>query len=152
MKRFGNLGCAVALGALILGCSPVISTHGYAPPEAELAQVEVGVDTRGSVRRKIGRPGLGGVFTDDGWYYVSSTVEKLTWHAPRVIDRRVVAITFDETETVASINRYGLEDGKIVDLETRTTPTRGRQLTVLQQLLGNIGNISAETLLNEQQN
>ncbi|MCL5778556.1 outer membrane protein assembly factor BamE [Limibaculum sp. FT325] len=151
MTRFGHLACATALGVTLIGCSPVISTHGYAPPEEELSEIAVGQDTRGSVRRKIGRPGLGGVFTDDGWYYVSTTVERLTWHEPKVTDRRVVAIRFDQADTVAAINTYGLEDGRVVDLETRTTPTRGSELTVLQQLLGNIGNISAEQVINEQQ-
>lgn len=150
MKRFGHLTGAIMLGAVLAGCSPVVSTHGFAPPDEELAEIVVGQDTRGSVRRKIGRPGLGGVFTDDGWYYVSTTIEKLTWHEPRVADRRVVAISFDENDTVASVNRYGLEDGRVVDLETRTTPTRGSELTVLQQILGNIGNISAEQVLDQQ--
>ena len=149
MTRFRLLVSAAALGAVLAGCSPVVSTHGYAPPDAELEEIVVGQDTRGSVRRKIGRPGLDGIFTDEGWYYVSTTIERLTWHAPEVTDRRVVAIRFDESDTVASINRYGLEDGRIVDLETRTTPTRGRELTILQQVLGNIGNLSADTLLNE---
>ncbi|MBK0398391.1 outer membrane protein assembly factor BamE [Limibaculum sp. M0105] len=140
----------MALGAAILGCSPVISTHGFAPPDEQLSEIAVGQDTRGSVRRKIGRPGLDGVFTDEGWYYVSSTVERLTWHEPKVTDRRIVAIAFDENDTVTAINRYGLDDGRLVDLETRTTPTRGRDLTVLQQLLGNIGNISADQVLQDQ--
>lgn len=150
MTRFGHLTCAMALGAAILGCSPVISTHGFAPPDEQLSEIAVGQDTRGSVRRKIGRPGLDGVFTDEGWYYVSSTVERLTWHEPKVTDRRIVAIAFDENDTVTAINRYGLDDGRLVDLETRTTPTRGRDLTVLQQLLGNIGNISADQVLQDQ--
>jgi outer membrane protein assembly factor BamE (lipoprotein component of BamABCDE complex) len=149
MTRIATLTAAASVAALLIGCSPVISTHGYAPPDAELEQIAVGADTRGSVRRKIGRPGFDGVFTEDGWFYVATTIERLTWHEPRVIDRRVVAITFDEFDTVASVNRYGIEDGQIIDLETRTTPTRGRELTILQQVLGNIGNISAEQVLGD---
>lgn len=148
MMRIGHLACACVLGVTVLGCTPVVSTHGFAPPDDQLAEVVVGQDTRGSLRRKIGRPGLDGVFTDDHWYYVSTTVERLTWHAPKVTDRRVVAIAFDENDTVASINRYGLEDGKLVDLEIRTTPTRGSELTVLQQILGNVGNVTVDQLQN----
>ena len=146
MARFTRLAGMVAIGVLVIGCTEVVSTHGYAPPQAELAELAVGQDTKGSVRRKIGRPGLSGLFTDDGWYYVATTVGRKTYHEPRVVDRRVVAVTFDENDTVASINEYGLEDGRIVDLETRTTPTRGRELTILQQVLGNIGQIDPETL------
>ena len=33
----------------------------------------------------------------------------------------------------------GLEDGQRVSMNDRETPTRGRQLTILEQLLGNVG-------------
>ncbi|MEM1298248.1 MAG: outer membrane protein assembly factor BamE, partial [Pseudomonadota bacterium] len=71
-------------------------------------------------------------------------VEHLTYHEPEVVERRVVAITFDQNDVVASVNLYGLEDGKVIDLETNTTPTFGAQLTILEQVLGNIGVITGD--------
>jgi outer membrane protein assembly factor BamE (lipoprotein component of BamABCDE complex) len=131
----------VVLLPLLAGCSAVVETHGYAPPEERVARIVEGVDTRGSVRRKIGRPGATGAFTEDGWYYVSTTISKKAFFAPEVVDRRIVAVSFDERDRVTAVDRFGLEDGRVVDLETRTTPTFGRQLTILQQVLGNLGNI-----------
>lgn len=130
---------ALALGAA--GCSPVVTNHGYAPPEERVAQVVAGVDTRGSVRRKLGRPVATGAFSEDGWYYVSTTVERRAFYAPEITERRIVAVSFDGRDRVVAVDRFGLEDGKVVDLETRTTPTFGRQLTILQQVLGNIGSL-----------
>ena len=141
------IACAVVAG-IVSACAPVIRNHGFAPPEEDLAQIRVGQDTRGSVLRKIGRPGGSSVFTDDGWYYIAEKVEHLTYHAPEVIERRVVAVTFDSNDVVASVNRYSLEDGRIIDLETNTTPTYGRELTVLEQVIGNIG-ISSGDLFSE---
>lgn len=148
MKRLGQSVLAVALLASA-ACAPVMSQHGYAPPDAELAGIAVGEDTRGSVRRKIGRPSVTGLFTNDGWYYVSTEIERMAYNEPRVTDRRVVAIKFDARDVVASLNVYGLEDGKVVDLQTRTTPTYGRELTILQQLFGNLGALSADQLLDQ---
>ena len=136
---------ALALG-LISACERIIEQHGYAPGPTELAQIRVGQDTRASVRQKIGRPSTTGIFLPDRWYYVASEVEKYMFYAPRVASRRVVAVRFDQEDRVASVNEYGLEDGRVIDLETRTTPTLGRELTVLQQLLGNIGRVRAEDL------
>ena len=137
----------VGAGALALvACSPVVSRHGYVPIDEELEGIVAGIDTRGSVRRKIGRPGINGVFTDDGWYYVSTTIERRAFYAPEVVDRQVVAVTFDEVGIVTGVSRFGLENGRVVDLETRTTPTYGQQLTILQQLLGNLGAIDSELL------
>jgi outer membrane protein assembly factor BamE (lipoprotein component of BamABCDE complex) len=140
---FGAIACAAIFAG---GCSPVVRNHGYAPPVEELADLQVGLDTRASVQSKIGRPAGTGVFTDDGWYYVSSKVEHLTYHAPEVVDRRVVAVLFDENDILAAVNEYGLEDGRVVDLEAKTTPTYGRQLTILEQAFGNIGVITEDQL------
>jgi len=148
MKATGPL-LGLMLGGLATACSPVIRSHGFMPTEESLARVEVGVDSRSTVQRKLGRPSMDGVFNDDGWYYVATTVEHYTYHEPEVIDRRVLAIQFDEIGQVAAINRYGLEDGRIIDLETRTTPTHGRQLTILEQVIGNLGAISGEEFFNQ---
>ena len=141
-RRLGMAAAAISVAGLMTACSPVIRNHGYAPPDEELAEIRVGQDTRGSVRRKIGRPGGTGIFTDDGWYYVASKVEHLAYYEPEVVERRVIAITFDPQDVVASVNAYGLEDGRIIDLETNVTPTYGKELTILEQAFGNIGVIT----------
>ena len=146
MKRAAVLVLAVMLGGAVAGCSPIIESHGYAPDDTALSEIAVGQDTKGSVRRKVGRPGTTGVFSQEGWYYVASTVETYIYHEPKVTDRRVVAIEFDPNELVTAVSVYGLEDGRVIDLQTRTTPTHGRKLTVLQQLLGNIGRFNDETV------
>ncbi|MEM7210462.1 MAG: outer membrane protein assembly factor BamE [Pseudomonadota bacterium] len=135
-----------AMAGLVAGCAPVMQNHGYAPVAEELTEIRAGQDTRGSVRRKIGRPGGTGIFTDQGWFYVASQVEHFAFYAPEVIDRRVVAILFDDRDVVQSVNTYGLEDGRIIDLETNTTPTFGRELTILEQAFGNLGVITEDII------
>jgi len=148
-RRIFQTSAILAVAAVVGGCSPDIRSHGFAPQDEDLAQAQVtiGVDTRGSVRRKIGRPGTSGIFNERGWYYVSSKVEHYLYYDPEVIDRKVVAVLFDANDVVASVNTYGIEDGRIVDLETNITPTYGRQLTILEQAFGNIG-ITAEDIFN----
>lgn len=149
MKRAAALILIAMLGGTATGCAPAIKNHGYAPDDALLADITVGEDTRSSVQRKIGRPGMNGIFNDTGWYYVASTVRHYTYHAPKVIDRRIVAVEFTPDEVVSAVNTYGIEDGRVIDLQTRTTPTYGRKLTILQQLLGNLTAVSAEQLIDQ---
>ena len=75
----------------------------------------------------LGRPSSSGVLRDSAWYYVQSRVENFTYHPPRVVDRTVLAVNFDQRGVVRDIQRYGLEDGRIINLETRTTETGGRR-------------------------
>lgn len=138
-------GLILVLGtALVAGCAPTVRVHGYVPSQTDIAQVRPGVDTFASVEEKLGRPSSSGLLRDSSWYYVQSIVENRTYNAPRVIDRTVLAVNFNNNGVVQDITRYGLEDGRIVNLTTRTTDTGGRTLGVLEQLFGNLLNIDAE--------
>lgn len=129
----------VSAGLLLVGCAPTYSNHGFMPAAADLDQITAGLDTRESVYRRLGNPSLSGAFHDDAWFYVASRVEHFAFYEPRVVDRTVVVVAFDEAGMVERVDRYGIEDGRVINLVTRTTPTFGRELTVLQQLFGNIG-------------
>ncbi|MEO1329892.1 MAG: outer membrane protein assembly factor BamE [Pseudomonadota bacterium] len=134
-----SLGACVAVAAALAACSPIKKTHGYTPREAELEGVRVGADTRESVMQKIGRPSTLGTFDAKEWYYISQQTEAFAFYEPEIVDRTVVTVSFDEDGLVSEVGRYGLEDGKVIDLVTRTTPTAGRRLTILQQIFANVG-------------
>lgn len=125
----------------VLGaCTAQFRNHGYVPSEEELAEIVVGVDTKASVDESVGVPSTIGVLDSDDYYYVRSRVRTYGARAPKVIDRELVVIDFNEAGVVANIERYGLEDGRPVLLNRRVTdsPTKGKGL--IRQLLGNIGN------------
>ena len=143
MPRPAPPALALAMLLTAAACAPRVTYHGFAPQVAELETITAGLDTRSSVLRRLGRPSATGSFDSRDWYYVASRMERTMFYAPEVVDRTVVAIRFDETGLVERVNRYGLEDGRVVDLVSETTPTYGRELTVLQQLFGNIGRATA---------
>jgi len=129
------------------GCSPIINTHGYLPVSADVAALSVGSDTKSSVLASLGEPTSKGVQGDNNWYYVSYTVSTFAFFAPKITERQILSVSFNGSGRVAAIIAYGLEDGIIVDINTRETVTGGRKLTFLQQMLGNVGNFSAESFL-----
>ncbi len=134
------------LVALVLAaCSPIMRYHGYAPTDADLAQLAVGRDTRESVEAAIGRPGMGGVMEGSGWFYVQSDWRQRGWRAPEEVDRQVVAISFDARDRVSNIERFGIERGEVVALSRRITDT-GPRPSVLSQVLRVLGNFSAASL------
>jgi outer membrane protein assembly factor BamE (lipoprotein component of BamABCDE complex) len=109
--------------------------------DAKPQDVEVGVDTRETVLAKLGTPSTTSTFESDNvWYYLTQTTQRYTYNKPQVSQRTVTEITFAEgDEKVANVRTLGLEDGRQIAMERRETPTRGRQLTILEQLLGNVG-------------
>ena len=50
-----------------------------------------------------------------------------------------MSIKFDDKGFVSDIKSYGTEAGKTVNVVDRKTPTEGRDFSIIQQLLGNLG-------------
>ena len=135
-------------GALFAaGCSPIINQHGYLPISADVAAIAVGSDTKDSVSALLGAPTTKGVQGDNSWYYISYSVRQFAFFAPKITDRQILAITFNGANRVAQIDNYGLEDGLLIDLNTGETATGGRSLGFFEQMIGNIGNFSAESFI-----
>jgi outer membrane protein assembly factor BamE (lipoprotein component of BamABCDE complex) len=148
-QRSRRQGLMLCLVASVAACSPIYRNHGYVPTEQELALVEVGTDTRETVGQKIGRPSTQGLLNDVGWFYVQSRYKHFGPRAPQEIERQVLAVTFNEAGTVENIARYGLEDGKVVQISRRVTETNVKGLSIIQQILGSFGQVQAGDLLGE---
>jgi outer membrane protein assembly factor BamE (lipoprotein component of BamABCDE complex) len=136
-----NIFKVTACVLVLVACSPTYQFHGYAPSEEELANVIVGSDTRETVEEVIGKPSGSGVLDDGSWYYVSTKFEHKTYNAPKPIERELVAISFNKVGVVENIERFGLEDGRVVTLNRRVTDLPVKGPSILGQIIGNIGNL-----------
>ena len=134
-----RLGMAVALLCATSACVATYRNHGYMPSEEQLDEIVVGVDTRASVEDSVGSPSSAGILSDSGYYYVRSRVRNFAYQAPKVIESEVLAITFDQGGVVRNIERFGLEDGRVITLERRVTETSVVDRTFLRQLFRSIG-------------
>ena len=78
-------------------------------------------------------------FDQDTWYYITQKTQNFAFFKPEIIDQQVLVVNFDDRDMVSGVNHYTIEDGLIVDPVSRKTPTVGKELTILQQLFGNVG-------------
>jgi outer membrane protein assembly factor BamE (lipoprotein component of BamABCDE complex) len=129
-----------AAAASLSACAPINSYSGFQAIESDPKDVKVGTDTKSTVRGRLGSPSANGTFDPNTWFYMNQLKSRVAFKRPEVISRNVVAISFNkDSETVESVNSYTLKDGKVVAFNGRETPTRGRELTILEQILGNVG-------------
>lgn len=129
-------------------CSPAITVHGYVPTPEDLELIEPGIDTVFSIEERVGRPTNSALLHDSTWYYVQSTMEQIAYKAPKETDREVVVINFDEDGVVASVDRFGLENGQVINLNTRVTVADVGQRGILAQIFGNLLNFDAGAVFN----
>lgn len=141
MSRFAPLLVAVSLAGLSAACAPTIGNNGFQAIDSKPQDLVAGTDTKETVLAKLGSPSTTSTFEPEQvWYYISQTTEKYTYNRPVISQRTVTEITFEEgTDKVAGVRTLGLADGEQLVMNPNETPTRGRSLTVLEQLLGNVG-------------
>ncbi|MBM3585983.1 MAG: outer membrane protein assembly factor BamE [Alphaproteobacteria bacterium] len=133
---------ALVAATLAGGCAPIVRNRGHVLDEDALQAIEVGIATQDDVFEALGSPSSVNTFGEPTWYYVSARTERTAFFEDELIEQSVVAVVFDESGTVASVDRYGVDDRWDLALVEAETPTHGKQLGVLQQLLGNIGRFS----------
>ncbi|MFA8384073.1 MAG: outer membrane protein assembly factor BamE [Pelagibaca sp.] len=143
-----RIGLVTLLCIALAGCTARYRTHGYVPSEDELQQIVPGVDTRATVEDLVGVPSTSGTLNESGFYYIESDIRHFAWQAPEVVDREVLAITFDSNGVVENIERYGLQDGQVVPLTRRITRSGDGDISFIRKLFGNIGGFNASDFFN----
>lgn len=129
---------AAGLGSLlVLGACQTAEVYnqGYIVDEQSLSLVPVG-SSREQVLLALGSPSTTATFDTEVFYYISQRRERpVAFMQPRIVDQRVLAVYFGSDGRVRQIANYGLQDGRIFDFITRTTPTAGRDQSFLGTLL-----------------
>jgi outer membrane protein assembly factor BamE (lipoprotein component of BamABCDE complex) len=128
------------LALVMAACSATVSHRGYLPRAQDMQRVQVGM-SKAEVEATLGSPSTTATINSagDSYYYISSTVEQQAFFDPQETDRKVFAVRFNQNNQVESFANYSLEDGRIINISSRETPTAGKELTILRQIFGNIG-------------
>jgi outer membrane protein assembly factor BamE (lipoprotein component of BamABCDE complex) len=130
---------ALATALALAGCIGETLHRGYIVPDMALQQVQPGAP-REQVLIALGTPSTIADFDGEVFYYISQVTNRpVAFMSNRVIDQQVLAIYFGQDSQVEEIRRYGLEDGRIIDLVSRITPTGGKDFFFLSQIFSVAG-------------
>ena len=140
-RRLRNSASAVALCLLMAGCGAFEQSfqRGYVVPEGALEQIPLG-SSQEQVLIVLGTPSTVATVSGEAFYYISQRGQKAAAFMPqKVVEQRVVGVYFDKERRVTRLADYGLQDGKVFDFVSRTTPTGGGELSYLTYLFKIIG-------------
>jgi outer membrane protein assembly factor BamE (lipoprotein component of BamABCDE complex) len=124
------LATLLILGTPLAGCFTQTYQHGYVLADGALEQIPLGA-TQEQVLIVLGTPSTVATVSGEVFYYISQRAEQTAFMPQKVVDQRVVAVYFDKKRRVERLANYGLQDGKIFDFVSRTTPTAGQELSYL---------------------
>jgi outer membrane protein assembly factor BamE (lipoprotein component of BamABCDE complex) len=140
------LGVALAAALLTGACTARIDQRGNKPDEDQVVQINPGVDDKNRVAELLGYPSSVSTFNDRTWYYISKRTKTIAFWTPEVLDQEVLQISFDDAGIVQDMRIYGQQDGRTIAYVDRKTPTPGNDLTLLQQLFGNLGKFNTDKM------
>lgn len=144
------IALVVASAALSSCKTTEIMNNGYVFDQQSLDLVPVG-SSREQVLLSLGTPSTTATFDTEVFYYISQKrIRSAAFMKPKLVEQSVLAIYFDKDGVVTQRANYTLKDGKVFDMISRTTPTGGKDLTFLQQLLSGSGSgaAGAKNMLN----
>lgn len=132
------IGVSIAITAC--GSTNILNTsqtyvEGYVIDQNTLDSVPVG-SSREQVLLALGTPSTTAMFDNEIFYYISQTRYRgAQFMKPKIIDRKILAIYFDKRGIAQKIAHYGLQDGRLFDFASNTTPTGGSDQSFLNQLI-----------------
>ena len=143
MKNFRFLTCALLASLAIAACTPTINIRGNLVEDYQLQEISKGQDSRTDVLHKLGSPTTKAPFDDNVWYYLGQRTEKKGILDPKVIKERIVMITFDDNGIVKNIEDVKNHRVNLPYVRDKT-PTSGKEVTVMQQFIGNLGKFNKD--------
>jgi outer membrane protein assembly factor BamE (lipoprotein component of BamABCDE complex) len=140
-KRVFVLVGALALAASLCGCIGYDGDfdRGYQADAQTLSQLKVGSTTKPQALALLGSPSTTSTVGGDAWYYVGQKMHRaLAFMPATTTDQQVVAVYFDKSGKVERVANYGMQDGKVFDYVSRTTPTGGQEPDFLRNIMGGL--------------
>jgi outer membrane protein assembly factor BamE (lipoprotein component of BamABCDE complex) len=139
-KTLVRVAVAAAIGIAAAGCQIGDDfQHGYLLDERAVSQVRPGM-SGDQVLQTLGTPSTVSTVGNKSWYYISqNSRRRVQFLNPTVTDQRVTAVYFNAGLRVERVAVYGIEEGKIFDFITRTTPAGGGDQSFVTQLFQGLG-------------
>jgi outer membrane protein assembly factor BamE (lipoprotein component of BamABCDE complex) len=120
-------------------CVHEVEQHGYSFEQNNMHSIKVGSSTVYDVMRDLGTPTSQSDYGDKIFYYISYKSEKVAFFDPKVIEQRVLAITFNNKGLVKDIAEHTIDDYKNIAFSKHKTELKGSTLTPMEQIMSNIG-------------
>src|ERR1700683_2056886 len=124
-----------ALALSLGGCFGETFQRGYVLPDGALEQIRLGASQE-QVLIVLGTPSTVATVSGEAFYYISQRSERPVSFMPnKIVDQRVSAVYFDRNRKVQRLAEYGIKDGKLFDFISRTTPTSGSDLSIINGMM-----------------
>ncbi|QDH14264.1 outer membrane protein assembly factor BamE [Formicincola oecophyllae] len=106
---------------------------------SDIKQLHPGETTKKEAEKLLGSPTVHATFNDNTWIYVSLTKNLVPASFPEVDKQQVVVLDFNGDGVLQRTRVLGKKNAIHVSMVGDVTPTPGTNVSILAELLGNVG-------------
>lgn len=139
MRILSVIAGVVLLTQFLNGCTGIVTQHGFNNIETMRSWIKSNTVVKSELQSRFGPPSFAETQDDiTSLYYVSFIKERFAFFKPTITERNILAIHFSG-DTYKDYAEYSLKDGKDIVITSEKTPTYGKDMSVIQQILSNVG-------------
>mgnify|MGYP004499167209 FL=1 len=111
--------------------------NGNMPAQEKVDEIRLG-QSKQDVMNILGAPSLTTGLSDDHWIYMASTTKKVAFFRPEELERKVLAISFDNDQ-ISKIEKLNLADGNKLPIDSDITQTTEQEQGFFRKYFGGVG-------------
>lgn len=129
----------------LLSSCQTIESRGQFIDDNLLSTLEAKRLNKSGVEELVGTPTIIPDYTPNTWYYIQRTMGKRAWFEPKVIEQRIVKVTFNRNNLVEEVKLLNDSHNDEINIITEYTKTYGTELNWLQKYVKNFGRFNQTT-------
>ncbi len=134
-----NIFLTIFSALLLFSCDSDLENRGYVTKFSDFKRVRDGETTKDEVQAMLGSPTTKSVYGKEQWIYAGIEETQETFFEPEVKNFQAYIITFNDEGIVSRVESKGKDSLREFEVSDDKTLTGGSEMTVMQQLLGNLG-------------
>lgn len=131
--------------SLFLSACQTVDVRGHYVSDSLIAEINKGNLTQEQVIEKIGTPSYIPEYTQNTWYYMQRSLTKKAWFDPKVIEQRIVKVTFNQNNIATKAELIENSQKENINIQKEFTPTPGTELNGVQKFVKNMGRFNKTT-------
>jgi outer membrane protein assembly factor BamE (lipoprotein component of BamABCDE complex) len=108
------------------------------PDNDKIAELKKG-QTKMQVESLLGSPSAVSTLDNDKWIYMSSTLKKVAFFTPKIVDRDILTVEFDKSGNVVSFSRLNEQNGQELAIDEDKTESGGHNIGFFKKYFGGVG-------------
>lgn len=129
---------------IITGCQTVDIRGQYVSDQA-ISEINSKKSSQEEVINLIGTPTYIPEYTSNTWYYVQRSLTKRAWFDPKVVEQRIVKITFNGNGRAKEATLISGSQNENISLTSNFTKVGGTEQSGIQKFVKNIGRFNKTT-------